>query len=122
MKLSRYTTFTEITETNVGKVINAWNPSKSQGPDDFHPKCLKETEDQITKPLKIIYEKSLNESKIPDVWKQANVSAIFKQGERQQPDNYRPISLTSVPRKLMEKIIRDTIVQHMEQNNLFLPH
>ena len=113
---------TEITETKVEKAINALNPSKSQGPDNFHPKFLKETKDQITKPLKIIYEKSLNEGKIPDVWKQANVSAIFKQGERQQPGNYRPISLTSVPGKMMEKIIRDAIVQHMERNDLFSPH
>ena len=47
---------------------------------------------------------------------------FFKQGKRQQPGNYRPISLTSVPGKMMEKIIRDAIVQHMEGNDLFSPH
>lgn len=53
------------------------------------------------------------------MWKQANVSAIFKQGEKQNPGNYRPISLTSVPGKLMERIIRDAVIQHMTTNNLF---
>ena len=107
---------TEISKIKFEKAIEALKPSKSQGPDNFHPKYLKETKDQI-KVLKIIFENSLEESKVPEVWKQANVSAIFKQGENQKPDNYRPISLTSVPGKLMERII--TIIQHMNTNKLF---
>ncbi|MCG8032216.1 MAG: hypothetical protein JAZ03_08575 [Candidatus Thiodiazotropha taylori] len=111
----------EITESKIGKVVDALNASKSQGPDDFHPKYLKETKEQLTYPLKVIFEKSLNEGKLPDEWKKANVSAIFKSGEKQKPENYRPISLTSVPGKVMEKIIRNAIVQHMTDNNLFNP-
>ena len=110
---------TEISEIKVENAIEALKPSKSQGPDNFHPKYLKETKDQLKVPLKTIFENSLEESKIPEVWKQANVSAIFKQGEKQKPGNYRPISLTSVPGKLMERIIRDAIIQHMNTNNLF---
>ena len=53
------------------------------------------------------------------MWKLANVSAIFKQGEKQKPGNYRPISLTSVPGKIVEKILRDTVIHHMTTNNLF---
>ena len=76
---------TEITESKVEKAIDALKSSKSQGPDNFHPKYLKEAKDQLKTPLKIIFEKSLKETKIPKVWKQANVSAIFKQGEKQNP-------------------------------------
>lgn len=111
----------EITENAVERVINALNSSKSQGPDNFHPKYLKENKSMLLYPLKVIFERSLYESKLPEMWKMANVSAIFKSGEKQKPENYRPISLTSVPGKLMEKIIRDSIVQHMTENNLFTP-
>ena len=110
---------TEISEIKVEKAIEALKPSKSQGPDNFHPKYLKETKYQLKVPLKTIFENSSEESKISEVWKQANVSAIFKQGEKQKPGNYRPISLTSVPGKLMERIIRDAVIQHMKTNNLF---
>ena len=47
------------------------------------------------------------------------MTAIFKNGTKSKPENYRPISVTSVPGKLFERIIRDAIVKHMEENNLF---
>ena len=51
--------------------------------------------------------------------KKADVTAIFETGDRKLPENYRLKSLTSVAIKLMEKLIRDEIVNHMESNNLF---
>ena len=108
-----------INENNVEKAVAALKPGKSQGPDLIHPKCLKETKDYIIQPLTTIFQKSLDESLTPPIWKRANVSAIFKKGEKKKPSNYRPISLTSVPCKLMEKLVRDAIVNHMTENNLF---
>ena len=67
-----------ITEELVSKAIDRLNSSKSQGPDNIHPKLLKETQSIIKKPLQIIFEKSLTEGKIPKIWKNANVTAIFK--------------------------------------------
>jgi hypothetical protein len=52
------------------------------------------------------------------VWTEAHVSIIFKKGNRKQPCNYRPISLTCVPCKIMEKFIRDWLLQHLKQNHL----
>ena len=49
----------------------------------------------------------------------ANVAAIFKKGDKKLPENYRPISLTSVPGEILERIIRNEIVNHMTENNLF---
>ena len=72
-------------------------------------------------PLNTIFEKSLNESVLPQIWKQANVTAIYKKGDKSIPENYRPISLTSVPCKLMERLIRDKLVEHMSRNNFFSP-
>ena len=104
-----------VTENDVEKSLAALKPSKSQGPDLFHPKFLKETKDNITKPLKTIFQKSMDESILPPIWKKANISAIFKKGEKKKPENYRPISLTSVPCKLMEKLVRDIIVRHRQR-------
>ena len=86
-----------ITEELVSKAIDRLNSSKSQGPGNIHPKLLKETQSIIKKPLQIVFEKSLTEGKIPKIWKNANVIAIFKKGEKSKAENYRPISLTSVP-------------------------
>ena len=79
--------------------------SKSQGPDNIHPKLIKETKPALKKPLKLLFVKSLQEEKIPLIWNKANVTAIFKKGENCKAGNYRPISLTSVLGKLMETLI-----------------
>ena len=115
-------TTVEITENTIMKAISKLKPSKSQGPDNIHPKLIKECSHQLLTPLKSIFVKSLEESKIPEVWRKANVTAIHKSGDKTNPENYRPISLTSVPCKLMERVVRDTIMDHMEQNNLFSPY
>ena len=115
-------TTVEITENTIMKAISKLKPSKSQGPDNIHPKLIKECSHQLLTPLKTIFVKSLEESKIPEVWRKANVTAIHKSGDKTNPENYRPISLTSVPCKLMERLVRDTIMDHMEQNNLFSPY
>ena len=52
-------------------------------------------------------------------WKHAKVTAIFKKGEKRKPNNYRPVSLTSIPCKIMESLVRDQIMMHMKRNNLF---
>ncbi|MEW8547929.1 MAG: reverse transcriptase family protein, partial [Candidatus Thiodiazotropha sp.] len=108
-----------ITEENIEKLINQLKPSKSQGPDNLHPKFLKETQSVIKKPLEIIFQKSIQEGKLPEVWKEANVTPIFKKGNKNNAENYRPISLTSVPGKILEKLIRNAIVEHMTSNELF---
>ena len=104
------------------KAISKLKPSKSQGPDNLHPKLIKECSHQLLTPLKDFFSKSLAESKLPDIWKRANVTAIHKNGDKTNPENYRLISLTSVACKLMERLIRDKIVDHMTQNDLFSPY
>ena len=106
-----------ISSDKISKAIDRLKSSKSQGP--MHPMLLKECKKALLPPLKCIFEKSLEERKIPEIWKSAHVTAIFKSGSKSKPENYRPISLTSVPGKLLERIIRDEIVNHMTDNNLF---
>ena len=55
---------------------------------------------------------------LPEDWKRANVIPIFKKGKTSDPGNYRPISLTSTVCKVLESIIRESIIEHMTSNNL----
>ena len=72
-----------------------------------------------SKPLTIIFRSSLRNRQLPDEWKHANVSSIHKKGSKTLPQNYRPVSLTSVVCKIMEGIIRDHIIEHMKIYKMF---
>ena len=74
---------------------------------------------EIATPLKILFETSYNLGQLPAEWKIGNITAIFKKGNKSDPSNYRPISLTSTICKVMESIIRDHIMDFFFQNNYF---
>ena len=107
-----------ITESDVLRAIDKMNANKAAGPDKISPRILKEIKHSISKPLSILFNKSLTVGKVPSDWKCANVTPIFKKGDKSNPGNYRPISLTSVVCKLMETIIRDNIVKFLEENDI----
>ncbi|KAK4816605.1 hypothetical protein QYF61_018653 [Mycteria americana] len=88
---------------------------------EIHPRVLKELADVLTKPLSIIYQQSWLTGEVPADWRLANVTPIFKKGRKEDPGNYRPVSLTSVPGKLMEQIILSAITRHVENNQGIRP-
>jgi len=92
------------------------NVRRSVGPDGIHPRVLKELADVMAGPLSIIYERSVESGEVPADWKLASVSQIYKKGVREDPVNHRPVSLTSVPGKIMEKIMLGTIERHLNHN------
>ena len=75
----------------------------------------------MASPLATIMRKSLEDGSMPADWIAANVSPIFKKGAKNNPGNYRPVSLTSVCRKMLESIVKDDIVRHLERNRLIRP-
>jgi len=110
-----------ITDKDIEQEIRGLKPGKSAGPDGIHPKVLIEVSEQISLPLKLIFQKSLHEGVVPQAWKEAEVVPIFKKGQRDNPGNYRPVSLTSVCCKMLERIVRRAIVGHATLNNLLTP-
>ena len=108
----------DISESDVLKTIEKMDTNKAAGPDKISPRILKETKHQVSKPLSILFNKSLIVGKVPSDWKCANVTPIFKKGDKSSPSNYRPISLTSVVCKLMETVIRDSIVRFLEESHV----
>ena len=108
-----------ITPAAVEKKLHELNQFKAQGPDLIPPKVLKELSKEIAVPLSKIFNKSLETGKIPYDWKSAEVTAIFKNGSKSEPGNYRPVSLTCIACKVLESIIRDVIVSHFTDNKLF---
>ena len=112
-----------VIEVNeVKNILEKIKESSAPGPCGVHPKVLKECADNLTIPLHMIIRQSLDEGTLPSIWKEANVTPIYKKGKKSDPLNYRPISLTSVPCKVMERLIRNKIVEHLEDNNLLSNH
>ena len=103
------------------KVLKNLDPNKTPGPDGMHPKVLMEVAEEIAEPVYMIYEESLLTSSIPDYWEVANITSIFKGGDRKDPGIYRPASLTSVLCKALEKLIREKILDHICREDLFSP-
>ena len=103
------------------EAISEISPSAAAGPDRFPAILLKECKSVLAVPLYIIWRKSLDTGKIPQVLKTANVIPVHKGGCRGTPKNYRPVALTSHLIKIFEKVIRKKVVEYMETYQLFNP-
>ena len=94
------------------------NPNKSRGSDGISGKMLFLCDDSVCLPLQIIFKNILSSSIYPDLWKLANVSPIFKKGDKQLIKNYRPISLLPICGKIFEKLIFSHLYSYLHTNNL----
>ncbi|KFP77499.1 RNA-directed DNA polymerase from mobile element jockey, partial [Apaloderma vittatum] len=91
---------------------------KSMGLDEIHPRVLKELAAEVARPLAIVFERSWQSGEVPRDWKRANVTPIFKKGTKDSLGNYRPVSLTSVPGKIMEQTLLAAVLSHIKNNQV----
>ncbi|GAB0186519.1 mitochondrial enolase superfamily member 1 [Grus japonensis] len=105
----------------VSNLLHHLNTHKSMGPDGIHPRVLGEMAEGFTKPLSIVYQQFWLTGEVPVDWKLANVMPIHKKNWKEDSGNYRPVSLTLVPGKVMEQIILSSITWHVQDNQVIRP-
>ena len=73
---------------------------------------------QIAPGLTKLFQKSLDTEELPEDWLNANISCVFKKGDKHAAENCRPVSLTSVPCKILEHIICKHQLNHLDHHNV----
>ena len=106
-------------EEEVRKLLRDLNVNKSPEPDLVHPRVLYKLSDTLSKPLCMIFNSAYDSGIVPGSWKIGQITALFKKGKKNLAANYRPVSLTSIICKVMEKLVRKKIVDHMTEYSLF---
>ncbi len=87
-------------------------------PDKIGPGLLQNLLEEVTPVMEIIFRRSLEEEEVPEDWRSANMTPIFKKGAKSDLCNYRPVSLTTVCCKVLESIISDDLMEHLLGNDL----
>ena len=106
---------------DIEEAIDELSANSAAGPDQFPAILLKQCKKVLGKPLHLIWKRSLLSGEIPNVLKSANIVPIHKGGSKGEAKNYRPVALTSHIIKIFEKVLRNHIVSHLEENRLLNP-
>ena len=93
-----------ITRPGIEKLLAKIKPEKAASPDQIHLRAMKELATPISYILKVIFTRSLDTAELPVDWKLADVTPIYKKGEKFKASNYWPVSLTCISCKIMEHI------------------
>ena len=113
--------FKFITASEVMTLLSGLSISKAHGTDNIMARSLKVAANELSFPLATIYNFSLLTGTIPSEWKQAVVTPVFKEGDRQNTSNYRPISVLPLCMKMFERLIHDQLYAHVTKHNILNP-
>ena len=108
----------DIHVDGVAKLLADLQGHTAHGPDRIPARLLIETAYSMAPLLTHINKASLHQCKLPHDWKTALVSPIHKKNSRKSPANYRPISLTSIPCKILEHLIYSLVYNHLKTNSI----
>ena len=111
----------DVSPQKVEAKLSALKPNSSPGPDGIHSRVLREASSVLAGPLSTLFRKSIDSKKLPADWKSGEITPIHKKGDRRNPANYRPISLTAIPCKVLESIVRDHLLEHLMSADLMHP-
>ena len=108
----------DITVDEVNALLEEVDPFKAAGPNGIPPKLLKELAYVLSPSLTLLFNASLKQGYLPHDGKTASVTPLFKKGDCSNPTNYRPVSLTSVCCKILERIIHSNIMTHLDRYDI----
>jgi hypothetical protein len=106
------------TPDEVETLTRALDSSKANGPDGISIQFLKSTATSISDALSRLFNTSFRRGIVPTQWKEANITPVYKKGDKQVVSNYRPISLLSVVGKLQERIVFKVLYRFLREQNL----
>ena len=109
-----------ISEEGVEKLLRDLNPSKACGADNIPAWFLKMASKQLAPIFTNLFQSSIDSGVVPEEWRRANITALFKKGDRSDPGNYRPVSLTSVTCKVLEHIVHSHVMKHLESHSILV--
>ena len=112
-KLNQSSAFQPTTISNACHLLSGLSSNKATGIDKISCKIIKIAAPVIADSLTYIFNQVITQSSFPDEWKMARVTPIFKNGQRNLPENYRPISVLPVISKIMERILYDQLYNYL---------
>ena len=107
-----------IGEDGVVKLLCNIKISKAPGPDGHPNRILQECAAEIAPAITAIFQKSVDSGELPEDWRDANVTPVFKKGDRHSAESYRPVSLTCVLSKQLEHIICHHMLNHLDKHQV----
>ena len=100
------------------KLLLNLDPNKANGPDNVPTKFLKICAHEVVDMYLVLFQASLDQGVVPPDWKEGNIVPLYKKGDRSLPENYRPITLTSISCKLLEHVVHSNIMTHLDKFNV----
>ena len=110
--------FPEITVAEVEDLLKNVDPTKSTGSDGIPGLVLRQSATVIAPTLQIIFNTSLRSGYVPKSFKLSHVSPLYKSGDKATASNYRPVSLLPIVSRLLETIVKSTLVGYLSALNL----
>ena len=109
-----------VTQDGVKKLLLDLKENKASGPDNIPSRILKVAAEPVSYCLQLLFTASLRNGIVPSDWKQANITPVFKKGERFKASNYRPVSLTCICSKLMKHVVVSQLMKHFDEHNILV--
>ena len=108
----------QFSEEKLHRVTKRMKGKMTCDPDGYSPYLIKQIIPALAGPLSLLFNSFFSTKDIPSSWKKAIITPIYKKGPSSDPANYRPVSLTSVFGKLMERVVASEMLHYLLENRL----